>query len=83
MFASGAAALVAGVRSPWRRAIETRQSSPYTAFRGLIRPGFGSGVIYAIRVIYSRPCLGPGRPVTASAAVEAGLRGGKHRRARV
>ena len=83
MFASGAAALVAGVRSPRRRAVETHRSLPYTAFRGSIRPRFGSGLIYAICVIYWRPCLGPGRPAIASAAVEAGLRGGKHRQVRV
>ena len=52
MFQAGAAALVAGVRSPRRRAVETRQSSLYTAFRGSIRPGFGSRVVYATRVIH-------------------------------
>ena len=80
MFASGAAALVAGVRSPRRRAVETRRSSPYTAFRGLIRPGFGSGAVSVIRVNYLRLKhgglgLGAGRSTAT-----AGLGGAPRRR---
>jgi len=76
VFASGAAALVAGVRSPRRRAVETRRSSPYTAFRGLIRPGFGSGAVSAIRVNHLSPERGTGvrgaELATAAAALGAG-----------
>ena len=71
MFASGAAALVVGVRSPRRRAIETRRSSPYTVFRALIRPGFGSGAVSAIRVNHLSPERGTGvrgAGLTAAAA---------------
>ena len=52
-----------------------------TVPQGSIRPGFGSGADFAIRVIHPGLLLGSGMAGAACTAKEAGQRGGARRRA--